>query len=75
MAVWEEKRETPLSNDALVVLAHRRLMAQIEQDLSCGELLKKRLVGEFTDDAYILYCEAECLINIAGSVAFDAAES
>ena len=73
VAVWPRQHEGVLSSEAIVALAYRRMQQQLTQALSDGELLHKKTYGEFTEEAYILRCEAECLINLAERKEFEAA--
>ena len=66
-------REVELSEQELIALACRRMEAELALALQGGELISKTTYGRFTDDAYILVCEIECLENIAGFVEFEAA--
>lgn len=74
VAAWPRQDEGLLSSESIVTLAYRRMQQQLTQALSDGELLNKKTYGEFTEEAYILRCEAECLINIAQRKEFEAAQ-
>jgi similar to stage IV sporulation protein len=73
VAVSYIDEEVTLSDQELVSLACRRLEAELALALRQGELVSKKTYGSFTEDAYVLVCEIECLEDIARLVEFEAA--
>lgn len=63
--VTEEDATVFLDDEAMVRLAYRRSLSQIQLSLCGGELLQKKLQGRFTEEGYILSCDVMCLKNIA----------
>ncbi len=70
VALAYREEQQPLTDEALVRLAYDRLHAEMARALQDGELLTKTIQGSFTDDAYTLICEVECIENIAKTVEF-----
>ena len=72
LCVVREKTGTAYGEDALVSLAMRRMEETMAAELGQAELLSRRFTGYFTDEAYVLICDVECIENIAKTVEFEA---
>ncbi len=62
--IYETSTERYTENEAMEA-AYYRLARLIDQELSDGQILKKRIEYEITDDAYILICTVTAVENIA----------
>lgn len=69
--VVREKTGISYGEDALVSLAMRRMEETLAAELGQAELLSRRFTGYFTDEAYVLICDVECIEDIAKTVEFD----
>lgn len=69
--VVREKTGVSYGEDALVSLAMRRMEETLAAELGQAELLSRRVTGYFTDEAYVLICDVECIEDIAKTVEFD----
>ena len=69
--VVREKTGVSYGEDALVSLAMRRMEETLAAELGQAELLSRRFTGYFTDEAYVLICDVECIEDIAKTVEFD----
>ena len=66
--------ERILTEDEAVRAAYRRMNSLLGATLADCELLRKRLVGEFDENRYLLYGEIECVKDIAVPLAYEVGE-
>ena len=64
-AVLYKKESQTLTETEQIALALSRLEEELVRALQGGELLKKRVRGDFVDGMYTVTCEIECIVNIA----------
>ncbi|NLK40197.1 MAG: sporulation protein YqfD [Clostridiales bacterium] len=69
-----ENRPYTLSETEAVREAYNRLKTETTAALGDGELLKKTVTANFTEDAYIITCTLYCIQNIAVTSEFEIAK-
>ncbi len=61
-----------LSEEEAVAAAFSRMKGELCAALSDAEVLRESFRGEFTAEGYRLLCEAECVVDIAAPLAYEA---
>ena len=74
---WDEclvysERPMRLDEEAAVKAAFSSLNAELAASLSGGELLRKSIGGEFTEEGYVLTCRVEYVTDIAEPLVYEA---